>query len=131
MTVEAPTESNNRPPFWRELVQLAERKVNITVLYPSPMTRRTIEQAVANHKLILWICDNLKTLYYNPTITSGPLAGATCTPSDGGASFGPDIVVKGGTDGFASAARAAALYVGNGLSSELRITLPRKPSGVD
>jgi len=90
----------------------------MTVLYPSPMTRRAIEQAVANHKLILWICDNLKTLYYNPKITSGPLAGATCTPSHGGASFGPDLVVKGGTDGFASAARAAGLYVGNGLLSE-------------
>jgi hypothetical protein len=90
----------------------------MTVLYPSPMTRRTIEQAVANHKLIRWIYDNLKTLYYNPTIASGPTAGAFCTPADGGAAFAPDFIVKGGTDGFAGAARAAGLYVGNGLSSE-------------
>jgi hypothetical protein len=41
-----------------------------------------------------------------------------CTPADGGAAFAPDFIVKGGTDGFASAARAAGLYVGNGLSSE-------------
>jgi hypothetical protein len=90
----------------------------MTVLYPSPMTRRTIELAIANHKLILWIYDNLRTLYYNPTISVGPLAGATCTPSDGGLAFGADFVVRGGVDGFAAAARAAGLYVGNGLSSE-------------
>jgi len=65
-----------------------ELRRRMTVLYPSPMTRRTIEQAVANHKLILWIYDNLKTLYYNPTITSGSIAGAACTPADGGAAFG-------------------------------------------
>jgi len=32
--------------------------------------------------------------------------------------FGADFVVRGGVDGFASGARAASLYVGNGLSSE-------------
>jgi hypothetical protein len=87
-------------------------------LYPSPTTRRTVEQAIANGKLVLWIYDSVRTLFYNPGITSGPTAGATVTPSDGGAAFGPDYIVKGGTDGFASAARAAGRYTGNGLSSE-------------
>src|SRR5690348_16601031 len=87
-------------------------------LYPSPQTRRTIERAIANGKLNLWIYDNVKTLFYNPAITVGTTAGAMCTPSDGGAAFGPDYIVKGSTDGFASAARAAGLYVGSGLSSE-------------
>lgn len=91
----------------------------MTTLYPSPMTRRTIEKAIANGKLILWIYDNVRTLFYNPTITVGATAGAMVTPSDGGAAFGPDYIVKGGTDGFASAASAAGLYTGNGLSSEV------------
>jgi hypothetical protein len=89
----------------------------MTTLYPSPMTRRTIENAIANSKLILWIYDSGRTLFYNPTITSGPTAGTVVTPSDGGAAFGADYIVKGGTDGFASAARAAGLYTGSGLSS--------------
>jgi hypothetical protein len=87
-------------------------------LYPSPTTRRTIEQAIANGKLILWIYDSVRTLFYNPAITVGTTAGAMSTPSDGGAAFGPDYIVKGGTDGFSAAARAAGLYTGNGLSSE-------------
>jgi hypothetical protein len=87
-------------------------------LYPSPQTRRTIERAIANGKLILWIYDSVRTLYYNPAITVGSTAGSTGTPSDGGAAFGPDYIVRGGTDGFASAARAAGRYTGSGLSSE-------------
>ena len=87
-------------------------------LYPSPTTRRTIEHAIANGKLILWIYDNARTLFYNPQITVGSTAGAMVTPSDGGAAFGPDHIVKGGTDGFASALRAAGRYTGSGLSSE-------------
>ena len=88
------------------------------ILYPSPTTRRTVEHAVANGKLILWIYDNVKTLYFNPQISVGATAGATCSPSDGGTAFGADLIIKGGTDGFASAARNAGLYVGSGLSSE-------------
>jgi hypothetical protein len=87
-------------------------------LYPSPTTRRIVERAIANGKLILWIYDSVRTLYYNPAISVGSTAGATVTPSDGGAAYAPDYIVRGGTDGFASAARNAGLYVGSGLSSE-------------
>jgi hypothetical protein len=88
------------------------------ILYPGPNSRRTVEHAIANGKLILWIYDNARTLFYNPTITVGSTAGATVTPSDGGAAFAPDYIIRGGTDGFASALRAAGLYTGSGLSSE-------------
>ncbi len=87
-------------------------------LYPSPATRRIVERAIANGKLILWIYDSTKTLYFNPAISVGSTVGATVTPSDGGAAFNPDVIVKGGTDGFASAARTAGLYTGSSLSSE-------------
>jgi hypothetical protein len=87
-------------------------------LYPSPSSRRIIERAIANNKLVLWIYDSARTLYYNPTITVGSTAGSMGTPSDGGAAFGPDYILKSGTDGFAAAARAAGLYTGSGLSSE-------------
>jgi hypothetical protein len=87
-------------------------------LYPSPSSRRIIERAIANNKLILWIYDSARTLFYNPAITVGTTAGAMSTPSDGGAAFAPDYIVKNGTDGFAAAARAAGLYTGSGLSSE-------------
>jgi hypothetical protein len=87
-------------------------------LYPGSNTRRIVERAIANGKLVLWIYDSVRTLFYNPAISPGPTAGARCTPADGGAAFGPDYIVKGGTDGFSSAARAAGLYSGSGLSSE-------------
>jgi len=108
-----------------------KRKINMTVLYPSPMTRRTIEQAVANHKLILWIYDNLKTLYFNPTISVGPLAGATCTPSDGGLAFGADFVVRGRVDGFVAAAELPVYTWAAVFQVNLKTTLPRKLSGAD
>ncbi len=88
------------------------------ILYPNPNTRRTVEHAIASGKLILWIYDKVRTLFHNPGITSGATAGAICSPSDGGTAFGADYIIRGGTDGFASAARAAGLYVGSGLSSE-------------
>ena len=87
-------------------------------LYPNPATRRLVESAVASNKLILWIYDSSKSLYFNPGITSGSIAGAVTTPSDGGVAFAPDYIVRGGCDGFAAALRKAGLYTGNGLSSE-------------
>ena len=87
-------------------------------LYPSPQTTRTIVQAVSSSKKVLWVYSNLKSLYFNPQITCGPLAGVRPTPADGGAAFGPDYIVMGGTNGFSAAARAAGLYTGSGLTSE-------------
>ncbi len=88
------------------------------VLYPNPATRRIVEQAIADRKVILWIYDALRSLYFNPTITQGSIVGATVTPADGGTAMAPDFIVRGGVDGFAAAARSAGLYQGNGLSSE-------------
>jgi hypothetical protein len=90
----------------------------MTVLYPNPATRRTVEQAVANNKVVLWLYDSVKCLFSNPNITSGSTVGAMVSPADGGAAMAPDFIVKGGADGFASAARRAGLYTGSGLSSE-------------
>jgi hypothetical protein len=90
----------------------------MTVLYPNPATRRIVEHAIAQGKVVLWIVDSLRSLYSNPNITSGPTVGATVTPTDGGIGMGADIVIRGGPDGFAAAARKASLYTGNGLSSE-------------
>jgi len=86
-------------------------------LYPSPQTRRTVEHAVAGNKVILWI-NGPKTLYFNSGITVGSSVGVVPSPTDGGVGFGADLIVNGGTDGFASAARAAGRYTGSGLSSE-------------
>lgn len=89
-----------------------------TLLYPNPATRRVIEQAITNNKDVLWIYDSTKSLYFNPSITVGSIAGAMVSPSDGGAAMAPDFIVKGGCDGFASATRRAGLYQGSGLSPE-------------
>jgi hypothetical protein len=91
----------------------------MTVLYPNPATRRVVEQAISQGKVVLWLVDNLKCLYSNPNITSGNLVGAMPAPIDGGAAMAPDFIIRGGTDGFAAAARTAGLYQGNGLSSEV------------
>jgi hypothetical protein len=88
------------------------------VLYPNPATRRTVEQAVSQGRVVLWIVDNVKCLFSNPNITSGSPVGAMPAPLDGGAAMAPDFIIRGGTDGFAAAARTAGLYQGNGLSSE-------------
>jgi hypothetical protein len=89
-----------------------------TVLYPNPATRRIIESAITQGKVVLWLYDSSKSLFFNPGITSGSIAGAMATPADGGDALAPDFIVRGGTDGFATAARTAGLYRGNGLSSE-------------
>jgi hypothetical protein len=90
----------------------------MTVLYPNPATRRIVEQALAQGKVVLWIVDNLRSLYSNPNITLGSTVGPMPAPLDGGAAMAPDFIVRGGTDGFAAAARSVGLYQGNGLSSE-------------
>ncbi|SRR6266436_493144 len=90
----------------------------MTVLYPNPVTRRRVEQALAQGKVVLWIVDNLRSLFSNPNITLGSTVGAMPAPTDGGAAMAPDIIIRGGTDGFAAAARNAGLYTGSGLSSE-------------
>lgn len=90
----------------------------MVTLYPSPQTRRTIEEAIGQNKVVLWLYDSQKSLYFNPAITSGSIAGARVTPSDGGSVLSPDFIVRGGCDGFALAARTAGLYQGSGLSSE-------------
>jgi len=90
----------------------------MTVLYPNPATRRIVEHAIAQGKVVLWLVDNLRCLYSNPSITSGSTVGAMPAPNDGGAAMAPDFIIRGGTDGFAAAARTANLYRGNGLSSE-------------
>ena len=59
-----------------------------TLLYPNPATRRIVEQAIANNKVVLWIYVTArKALFFNPGITSGTMAGATATPSDQGAAM--------------------------------------------
>ena len=90
----------------------------MVTLYPSPQTRRRIEEAIGQGKVILWIYDSQRSLFFNPAITSGAIAGAKSTPSDGGTFFNPDFIVRGGCDGFAAAARTAGVYEGSGLSSE-------------
>jgi len=90
----------------------------MTVLYPNPATRRIVEHAIAQGKIVLWLVDNSRCLFSNPTITSGSTVGAMVNPGDNGAAMAPDFVVMGGPDGFAAAARKASLYKGNGLSSE-------------
>jgi hypothetical protein len=90
----------------------------MTTLYPNPATRRIVEHAVSQGKVILWLVDSSKCLYSNPNITSGSTVGAMVNPGDNGAAMAPDFAVLGGPDGFAAAARKASLYTGNGLSSE-------------
>ena len=89
-----------------------------TTLYPGPNTRRIVEHGIANNKIVLWLYDSVKSLYFNPGITRGCVAGAMVTPDDGGAAMAPDFIVSGGTDGFSAAARTAGVYQGTGLSSE-------------
>jgi hypothetical protein len=86
-------------------------------LYPNPQTTRTIIQAVANVKKILWV-NGPRTLYYNAGISPGSTAGVMVTPTDGGLAFAPDYIVQQGVNGFSAAARAAGLYQWSGLSSE-------------
>jgi len=75
-------------------------------------------QRLSQGKVVLWIYDGLRSLFHNPSITIGSTVGAMPAPLDGGAAMAPDFIVRGGTDGFAAAARSAGLYQGNGLSSE-------------
>ncbi|HKV94222.1 MAG TPA: hypothetical protein VJW20_16865 [Candidatus Angelobacter sp.] len=88
----------------------------MTTYYPSTVTRQRVEAAIRQNKKVLWIVDNLRALFSNPTI-SIPV-GAMVAPTDGGAAFAPDVLVQGGVDGFALAARNAGVYTGSGLSSE-------------
>jgi hypothetical protein len=88
-------------------------------LYPNAQTTRTIIQAVANGKKILWM-NGPRTLYYNAGISPGPTAGVTVTPTDGGLAFSPDYIVQQGVNGFASAAQAAGLFSWNGLSDDVQ-----------
>ena len=87
-------------------------------LYSCPSTRRTIEQAIAANQVILWRLDNLRSLFFNPSISRGSICNAFITPADNGVGMGANYVVLGGPDGFSAAARSAGLYTGNGLSSE-------------
>ena len=88
-------------------------------LYSCPTTRRTIEAAITANKIILWRVDNLRSLYFNPSISSGSTCQATVTPTDNGVGMGANYVVLGGPDEFSAAARSAGLYTGSGLSSEV------------
>jgi len=90
----------------------------MTTLYPNPATRRTVESAIAQRKVVLWIYDGLRSLFYNPNITTGSIVGAMPSPIDQGAAMAPDFIIRGGVDGFALAARTAGFYQGSGLSSE-------------
>ena len=90
----------------------------MVTLYSCLTTLRTIEAAIAANKMILWRIDNLRSLYFNPSISSGSTCQATVTPTDNGVGMGVNFVILGGVDGFAAAARSAGLHPGNGLSSE-------------
>jgi hypothetical protein len=94
----------------------------MTTLYPNLQTTRTIIQAVANGKKILWM-NGPRTLYYNAAISPGATAGVMATPTDGGVAFAPDYIVQQGLNGFASAANAAGLFSWNGLSNDVQDAL--------
>jgi len=93
-----------------------------TTLYPNVQTTRTIIQAVANGKKILWI-NGPRTLYYNAAISPGATAGVMSTSTDGGVGFSPDFIVQQGVNGFAAAAQAAGLFNWNGLSNDVQDAL--------
>jgi hypothetical protein len=52
----------------------------MTVLYPNPATRRIVEQAISQGKVVLWIYDGLRSLFHNPSITIGSTVGAMPAP---------------------------------------------------
>jgi hypothetical protein len=89
------------------------------ILFPNDQTRATIASAVAAGKKILWILNRVQSLYFNPAITKGDIAGVFPTPSDGGAAFNPDYIVQNGDTGFAAAASAAGLFEWDGTLTEV------------
>jgi hypothetical protein len=94
----------------------------MTTLYPNSQTTRTIIQAVANGKKILWV-NGPRTLYYNAAISPGATAGVMGTPTDGGLAFSPDYIVQQGVNGFAAAAQAAGLFSWNSLANDVQDAL--------
>jgi hypothetical protein len=85
-------------------------------LFPNDQTRQTIFDAANAGKKILFILDRQRSLFFNPSITSGATAGVFPTPTD---LSNWDYVVMNTDTGFAAAASAAGIFQWDGTLTEI------------